>query len=50
MSNKDATEESQCLNLTSGHNSLSYKLNKYVEKNYERILVSVNHLFPYHII
>ena len=50
MSNEDATEESQCLNLTSGHNSLSYRLNKYIKKNYERILVSVNHLFPYHII
>ena len=49
MSKEDATEETQCLNLTSGHNSLSYRLNKYVKKHYERILVSVNHLFPYHI-
>ena len=52
MSNKNATEESQCLNLTSGHNTLSYRLNNYVkEKLWKDPCLSKSSIsLPYYLI
>ena len=52
MSNENATEESQCLNLTSGHNTLSYRLNNYVKKNYGKdpCLSKSSISLPYYLI
>ena len=50
MMGEGPTDECASLNLTSGHNTLAYRLNNYMKKNYGRIIVAVNKFFFYHII